>query len=226
MKTWREFLCGVLLTLVLVLCVGHSGGVNNLFRFREWRDNASVGRVWTCTNATDGSGCYSNIPSSTAPTNFWTPLSQPAPVSAAGGTETMMYSNFLAANTVGVNGSVWRLTHAFDKGGTAAATARVRLYIGTTTASTMYFDTENPNVAASPDFEILSEVWRTADATETISVKMFCDSVGAYTNLYTIDATLGYSWTSDLVVFATGVVTGGDSLTGRFCTTDRRPAGP
>lgn len=44
----------------MLLCCG-AGTLNSLFRFAEWRGQPADGAVWTCTNATDGSGTWSNV---------------------------------------------------------------------------------------------------------------------------------------------------------------------
>lgn len=208
------------------VCLLMGAGVNSVYRHTDMVTLVPATGITLHTNvgATVTTITVSNSLQGSGLTNYWRPLWQSAPLSAAGTSETMMYSNFIAANSVGVNSSILRANYAFDKEGANGATARVKLYWGSTTASTLFFDTEVPNVAASPDFGILVEMMRTADATETAVVRMACDDVGAYTNLYHIDASMGYSWTSDLVIFATGIITTGDDLTGRLCTGDVRPA--
>lgn len=59
MKHTKHQLLGALLAMAVVLCAGW--GATSLYRFDEWRGNATYGYFWQCTNATSGEGKWSAI---------------------------------------------------------------------------------------------------------------------------------------------------------------------
>lgn len=221
----REYIIGALLALVVVLCMGHGGGVNSLFRFREWRDNAAVGRVFTCTNATDGSGCYSNVNANVA-TNFVRPLFQTSGTpSSSGGAFVTLYSNLITANTVGADGSAIYHRFEFDSTGAAAAGRRINLYFGNTNSWTLIYDSGVPTNASPPAGTLITTITRTGGATQ----KSFCRFYPShpelgYTNLWQHDNGLGFDWSTDAQIHIRATATSTDSLTGKDWMADLRPA--